>query len=166
LKFYCSEKWQGFSRKNLTFRFSTKISSKLYFPKTQKIKKSNFHMATLKSRNEQFWIFLFEGFKLSTALSTFEICGPRTSATMGSLNSYFGQIQARFTKKSMLYGTDDCFCGFKFSLPNFFLIFKDHCNEYRKVEYSLKKPCNFSQKNNLQNQKKIQITNSCGFAIL
>jgi hypothetical protein len=52
-------------------------------------KKSNFHMATVKSRNHQFRIFRFEGFNLTPwlmaqASSTFEVCEARTSATTGS----------------------------------------------------------------------------------
>jgi hypothetical protein len=61
-------------------------------------KKPDFHVSTVKSRNNQIWIFLFEGFNLvhNSSPSTFEVFGTRIFKC--SQSSDFGQLWGRFKK--------------------------------------------------------------------
>jgi hypothetical protein len=55
--------------------------------------KPDFHVSTVKSRNNQIWIFLFEDFNLahSSSPSTFEVFGTRILAAKCSQSFDFGQ---------------------------------------------------------------------------
>jgi hypothetical protein len=107
---FFSEKWQGFLgrvffvvppkfdqnnffqkfKKNLVWKGSNKkwpetlISEYLVAvnPYGLQAKKPDFHVSTVKSRSNQIWIFLFEGFNLahSSNPSTFEVFGTRILA--------------------------------------------------------------------------------------
>jgi hypothetical protein len=68
-------------------------------------KKPDFHVSTVKSRNNQIWIFLFKGFELAhnSSASTFEVFGNWILAVKCSQSSDFGQLWGRFKKYTSFF---------------------------------------------------------------
>jgi hypothetical protein len=63
------------------------------------------YVSTVKSRNNQIWIFLFDGFNLahSSSHSTFEVFGTRILVSKCSQSSDFGQLWGRFKRISFFF---------------------------------------------------------------